>query len=1028
MSLTVAQLVARLSADTSGFYKGMAVANASMVRTGGIVGRVAAGVGIATVAMGYMALRSAGDFQQSMNILKAVSGSTGKELESMRHEAILLGADLKLPNTSARDAADAMVELSKGGLTVRQILTATRGTIQLSIAANMDLADSAQIVARGLKAFNLPGTEATTIANLLAAGANRSTAEITDLALGIQNASTQFTGANYSVQDLVVALAELADKGLNGELAGTALKVMLQRLESPTTKAAAMMKKLGVNIADAGGNIRPLPVIIGQFERGLAKLSPIQQQQALNAIFGARANAAMLKLVQQGTDGWRKYSHAIVGTNAAQQMAEARTKGFNGAIQGFYSAMETFAVLIGTTFLPVATRAVQWMSRFVESLNTTAISNFISGLGSLIGQILGFVFHSTTMLTIIGALLAGFTAFRILLGIANMINGVRMAMIAMNAAMISSPVILIIAAIAALAAGLYILYQRSATARRIMGEVAAFMRSTFGPAVTWLKGLIGDLANWIGQKFNNIRNFIHSNSAQIKSDLSLIWNAIAGIIRTVMGVISGIFHTIWPALKAFLQGTWNNMKIIVQTAINAIKDVVNIVMGLLHGDWGRAWRGLRDLVKDVLQGLVAIVTNTLSTVGRVAYEMAKAIGQAIWNGIKQGASDIGSKLGRFLKDQVTGALNDVKSLFGISSPSKVFAEKVGKPIAEGIIQGFLLGTAELPTKMSERLRTALQSAQTVVSAQMSIFQEKFSRFTSYIDTAFDAITSKTLTPAEKLLQGMISAHDQAALQKGLDDANKAVSDAQANLSAVASATYETEAERNAAIVAAQQQLTDAIATQKEAQYQIEIASLQKTAEQERLNYEARRNLQKQHLDDTLAYYELQMQKHPERAEFWQKRINRALRKYGITYKATGTAMGKAFAQGLREAEKDVEAAIKSLAKLIEKYLKLNSPAEEGPLSDLDRWWEPFARTLIRPLDGAPIRSAALALAGQARVGTPTSGSVGLTPVLPRSPGAAGSVVQYVFPISGNTFLSGDQNTARELAANIAPHLTRLITV
>lgn len=1020
MSLTVAQLVARLSADTSGFYKGMAVANASMVRSGSIIGRVAAGAGLATLAMGYMAVRSAGDFQQSMNILQAVSGGTTRQLSLMQKEALALGADLKLPNTSARDAADAMVELSKGGLSVNQILTATRGTIQLSLAANEDLTSSAQTVTRALKAFGLGGGQATTIANLLAAAANKSTAEFSDLQLGLQNASAQFSGAGYHVQTLTVALAELADKGLNGSIAGTSLKYMLQRLENPTTKAAAAIKLLNVHVANSKGEILPLRTIIGQFADGMAHMTNIQKQQTLNTIFGQRANAAMFDLVKGGIGTWDKYSKAIVGTNAAQKMAEARTKGFNGAIQGFESALSTLATVIGLDLLPTLTIAIKGMAKWIESLNTQAIINFINTIGHIVAAIVGFIAHSNAAQTAIGMLLAGFLAFKILLGIANMINGVRTAMIAMNAAMIASPVVLVIAAIAALAAGLFILYERSATARRIMNEIWAFMRSNLGPTFQWLKGVVTQLAQWIGAKFQQIRAYVHQNSAQIKSDLSFIWNSIVGQVRGTLNSLVSIFHVIWPALRVYLQGAWNAMKIIVTTSLKVIRDVVNIVMGALRGDWGRAWRGIKALVGDVLHGIIALIKNILSTGVHIAFELAKSIGASIGHGIIDGVKGLAGEL----KGAVTGAVNSavggIAGALHIHSPSGVTRDKIGKPLGEGIIVGFLLGLNDLPARVGDSLKAKLTAVQTQVSAQMQLFQSKFQTFQSYVDQAFDAISQQHLGPKGRLLQKLTDAHDAAQLKDALTQAKKAVVDAQAQMVAAQNATYDSAQARNDAIAAAQQALTDALKQKAEAQYQIQIASLEKAAAEEDKQYQARRNLQKQHLDAMLANFEVQMQKHPERAAYWQKRITQTLQKYGVTYQAAGEAMGTAFAVGLKEAEHAIEAEIKKIANIIARYLRLHSPAETGPLSDLDRWWDSFAKTLVQGLDPALIRSSALGMAQAAQVSASGSYTPGLTS---SSTGGPGTGSQIIVPVSGNTFLTNERETLRAISdalAKVAP--------
>src|SRR5262245_58376914 len=146
-------MVARLTADTSGFYRGMAVANASMIRSGSIISRIAGGAGLAITAMGLVSIRAAANFQQSMNILQAVSNASTNDMGRLRAQAIALGKDFKLPNVSAKDAAEAMVQLSKAGLGTNDILSATRGVLQLGLAANLGFADSADIVARSLKMF-----------------------------------------------------------------------------------------------------------------------------------------------------------------------------------------------------------------------------------------------------------------------------------------------------------------------------------------------------------------------------------------------------------------------------------------------------------------------------------------------------------------------------------------------------------------------------------------------------------------------------------------------------------------------------------------------------------------------------------------------------------------------------------------------------------------------------------------------------------------------------------------------------------
>ena len=384
MALTVAQLVARVTADTSGFYKSMAVMNSSLVRTGSVAGRIFAGAGLAVTAFGILSLKAAGDFQQSMNMLKAVAEPTTNQFKAMRKEAIDLGNDLRLPAVNAKDAADVMYDLSRSGLTVNQTMKATRGVLMMATAANIPFADAALATARALKAFNLPGEQANKIADLMAATVNRTTASVQDLTDGWQNAAPQFTSAGYDISTLTTALAELVDKGMSGAMAGTGLKVMLQRLESPTKKAAAVMNDLGIKIYDAQGKMKPFPDIIAQFAGALNNASEKTRNQALNTIFGQRANQGMILLMKGGIQTWDQYRKKIDESGVAQKIADARMQGFNGSLEKFKNAISTLAIELGTSLLPVATDIVNWGAKFVQGLDVGQIQSAFATLKNVI--------------------------------------------------------------------------------------------------------------------------------------------------------------------------------------------------------------------------------------------------------------------------------------------------------------------------------------------------------------------------------------------------------------------------------------------------------------------------------------------------------------------------------------------------------------------------------------------------------------------------------------------------------------------
>ena len=79
------------------------------------------------------------------------------------------------------DAAAAMVELAKGGLSLDEAMTAARGTLQLAAAAQVDAAQAAEIQATALNQFGLEAAEAGHVADVLANTANTAAGSIIDV-------------------------------------------------------------------------------------------------------------------------------------------------------------------------------------------------------------------------------------------------------------------------------------------------------------------------------------------------------------------------------------------------------------------------------------------------------------------------------------------------------------------------------------------------------------------------------------------------------------------------------------------------------------------------------------------------------------------------------------------------------------------------------------------------------------------------------------------------------------------------------
>jgi hypothetical protein len=321
------------------------------------------------------------------------------------------------------------------------------------------------------------------------------------------------------------------------------------------------------------------------------------------------------------------------------------------------------------------------------------------------------------------------------------------------------------------------------------------------------------------------------------------------------------------------------------------------------------------IIHAVAAGLTQL-GNTISGWAGSAYAYAFNIGRAIVNGVVGGLGDLLGRVGAAIHHGISGAVSWAGGALKGSGDYMFTIAAVGKPLAEWIIQGFLLGSASLPSTISATIRNALEAEKATIDAGRATLQASWGNVTSDIDSAFDAVNAKIQTKTEKLIAAQEAARNMAQLKDTLKTT-------QADLgTAMASGDP-------AAIKAAFQ-------AEQDAEFQIKLVGEQKKAAQERLDLDASTALKKRHLDDALATLQTNLGKQGASHEVAQIKIIALLNSYGINYKKSGLALGNAFATGLEESIDAAVAAAKKLAAAVDRYMP-HSPAKEGPLSKLPNW-------------------------------------------------------------------------------------------
>lgn len=348
-------ITVRLLADTSNFTAGMAKVSGESQKTattmeaaGGKTKLITTGIaaaGVAATALGVAAVKMAADFDASMSTVQANTGASADEMNQLRQAAIDAGADTIY---SATESADAINELGKAGLSTSDILSGgLSGALNLAASDGMAVGDAAELMATTLKQFNLTGAQSSQVADALAAGAGKAVGSAHDLGLALNQAGMVSHSFGISMQETTGTLAAFADSGMIGSDAGTSLKTMLISLANPSTKAANLMKELGINAYDTQGNFIGLSGLAGVLKDKLSGLSQEQRNQALATIFGTDAIRAANVLYEQGAEGIDDWTKAVSESGFAAEQAAAKNNNLKGDLENLSGSFESLMISLG---------------------------------------------------------------------------------------------------------------------------------------------------------------------------------------------------------------------------------------------------------------------------------------------------------------------------------------------------------------------------------------------------------------------------------------------------------------------------------------------------------------------------------------------------------------------------------------------------------------------------------------------------------------------------------------------------------
>lgn len=346
-------------------------------------------------------INTAGDFEASMSNVEALSGASGDELEALSDKAKEMGATTKF---TAGESADALSYMALAGWNTQSMLEGISPVLNLAAAANMDLAQASDIVTDYLTAFGLKASDTTHFVDVMAYAMAHSNTDVIQLGEAYKACASTATSLGYSVEETTAVLATMANAGVKGGEAGTALNAIFTRLATNTKKCGDELANYGVNIYDAQGNMQSLSSILTGIAGVWGDLTDQEQANLAKIIAGtnqySKLQTIMAGCSEAAAEGGQSFSDYTAALNncagSADKMAGTMLDNMNGRLVLMQSAADGLKIAIGEDLTPamsglydVGAQVLGWMQGFVEE-NPGVIKGIAAGtvtLGGLAGAI-----------------------------------------------------------------------------------------------------------------------------------------------------------------------------------------------------------------------------------------------------------------------------------------------------------------------------------------------------------------------------------------------------------------------------------------------------------------------------------------------------------------------------------------------------------------------------------------------------------------------------------------------------------------
>lgn len=629
-------------------------------------------------------------FETSMSKVSALSGATGDDLATLEAKARELGASTTF---SASQAADALGYMALAGWDTEQMLAGVGSVLTLAQAGEMELAAASDLVTDYLSAFNMEASETARMVDVLAYAQANANTTVEGLGMAFKNCAANANAAGMDVETTSAAISMMANQGLKGSEAGTALNAVLRDMTAKMEDGAIAIGEQSVAVMDAEGNYRDFTDILADVQAATNGMGDAEKAAALQSTFTADSIKGLNLMLNAGADemvGFRDELYGCAG--AAEETAATMTDNLGGDLAAMNSAFEELSLKIYDGLQEPLRSAVQFITGtvvpgiegFMAWLTTGTqefdeFGNVVGETASPLSQLASTVQSMVPVLAAAGGALLAYEGYSLAVTVAEKARAAATTLVdnatkLLNGTMKLNPIGIVITLIGALVAAFLYLWNTSEEFRNFWIGVWDAVKAAVQPLADWV---MANVITPLVSKFQEFQTLFAGLWDAIVANVTSAWEQIAPIVQAGMQVIQTIIGAVMPVIQAAWDGAWglissvftaiwDNISNTVNTVMGVIQGIIQVVTGIISGDWDAVWSGIKQIFESIVNGILqagANVFNALTSIISSVLTGIYNVWASIWNSVFSVASSIWNAISSNIGGVVNGIWNNITSTF-----------------------------------------------------------------------------------------------------------------------------------------------------------------------------------------------------------------------------------------------------------------------------------------------------------------------------------------------------------------------------